>query len=63
MKKGLIVLVAVIAAACSSPEVKDIDPTLEVSSETIEKIKEAQDANVELEEIDGELDSLIKNAN
>lgn len=63
MKIVMLLVTVMIGAACSSPEVKDIDPTLEVSSETTEKIKEAQDANVELEQIDGELDSIIKNAN
>lgn len=58
MKNALILLAVVFATSCSSGD-KEVDPSLKVSSDTSEKIKEAQDVNIELEEIDGELDSLI----
>ena len=46
-----------ILVACNSSA--EVDPEMEVSSDTIDKLKEAQDENIELEAIDGELDSLI----
>jgi len=57
MKNALILFAVILATSCSSDE--EIDPSLKVKSETTEKIKEAQDVNVQLEVIDGELDSLI----
>ncbi len=60
MKNLIKLLFLVVVTSCSSTiDPEDIDPTLEVNPETLEKIKEVQDANVELEAIDGELDSLI----
>lgn len=63
MKNLLILFSVALATACGSPAPEDIDPTLEVTTETSDKIKQAQDENVELEEIDGELDSIIKKLN
>lgn len=59
MKNVLILFAVLFFASCSADEKQDIDPTLKVKPETSEKIKEAQDVNIELEAIDGELDSLI----
>jgi division protein CdvB (Snf7/Vps24/ESCRT-III family) len=39
------------------------DENLEVTSETTKTVEEAQDLNTELEEIDGELDSLLNKIN
>lgn len=59
MKKIMIIFAIGTLVACGSTEENE-DPTkIEVKEETAEKVKKAQDANVELEEIDGELDSLI----
>lgn len=59
MKKLMIIFVVGIMVACGS-STENVDGTKkEVTPETSEKVKEAQDANVELELIDGELDSLI----
>jgi uncharacterized protein YcfL len=63
MKKIMMLFSVALVTACGSPAPEDIDPTIEVTSETSEKIKQAQDENVELEEIDGELDSIIKTLN
>jgi hypothetical protein len=58
MRIKIVVIVGLILSACgsSSDSAKDEGP---VKPETAEKMKEVQDANVELEEIDGELDSLL----
>lgn len=61
MKNALILFAVIFATSCSSDE--EIDPTLKVKAETSEKIKEAQDVNVQLEVIDGELDSLLTSIN
>lgn len=55
----MILFALTVASACSSPQPSDIDPTLKVKTETTEKINQVQAVNIELEEIDGELDSLI----
>lgn len=47
----------------SSSETTPESEKEEVKPETSKKLKEAQDLNVELEEIDGELDSLINALN
>lgn len=59
MNKLLIIFVAGILGACSSSTEEEVGEKVEVTPETTEKVKKAQDANVELELIDGELDSLI----
>lgn len=58
MKIKLVVIVGLIVSACgnSSDSASDEGP---VKTETVEKMNAIQDANVELEEIDGELDSLL----
>jgi hypothetical protein len=58
MKKIMLIVAIGTLIACGSPE-KEIALTDETTAETTEKIGEAQGANVELEEIDGELDSLM----
>jgi|TARA_R110000737_G_scaffold104095_1_gene137231 hypothetical protein len=60
MKKLMILFAVAIATSCSPTDPSEIDPTLEVNASTSEKIKEAQDENIELEEIDGELDSIMQ---
>ena len=63
MKKVLIMLAcAASLAACSSEESTEeqATPTEEtISEEDKSELKEAQDANVELEKLDGEVDSLL----
>lgn len=59
MKKLMIIFVVGIMVACGSSTENEEGTKKEVTPETSEKVKEAQDANVELELIDGELDSLI----
>ena len=53
-----VVFTGLIMSACSNStdSASDEGP---VKTQTVEKIKVVQDANVELEEIDGELDSLL----
>ncbi|MFA7274203.1 MAG: hypothetical protein WC044_10050 [Crocinitomicaceae bacterium] len=60
MKKTMIFFAVLLTAACSAKDPSDIDPTLKTNTETTKKIKEAQSENIELEAIDGELDSLIQ---
>ena len=59
MKKTMLLIVIGMATACGSSNDNIDDANLEVTTETSEKVKEAQDVNAELEEIDGELDSLL----
>jgi len=55
--------------SCGSPENKtevgedDAAPKEEIKPESAEKLKKVQDLNVEIEEVDGELDSLINYLN
>ena len=63
MKILIFLFSAALLTACGPQNPDDIDPTLETSADTSEKIKEAQNENVELEAIDGELDSIIKKLN
>lgn len=58
MKKLIIIVVLGMTAACGS-SADNVSEDDKVTPETAEKIKEAQDVNTELEEIDGELDSLL----
>lgn len=59
MRKIMLLIVIGMATACGSSNDNIDDANLEVTTETSEKVKEAQDVNAELEEIDGELDSLL----
>lgn len=60
MNKLILLLAIGMLSACGSSSTKNADGTeKEVTTATSNKIKEAQDVNAELEEIDGELDSLI----
>lgn len=59
MKKLMIIFAAGILGACGSSTEEEVGEKVEVTAETTEKVEKAQDANVELELIDGELDSLI----
>lgn len=58
MNKVIVLFFAGLIVGCGASEVSETDP---VKSETTESLKEVQDLNVELEAIDGELDSLINN--
>lgn len=58
MKKGMLIIAVGMLTACGSTD-SDAEAKMDVTPETIEKIDQAQDVNVELEEIDGELDSLL----
>lgn len=55
----MVVFATIAVAVCSSCSGSEEGDQEGVTSETTEKIVQAQDANVELEEIDGTLDSLI----
>jgi hypothetical protein len=46
-------------SACGKSKDTVVDENTEVTTETSEKIEKVQDLNIELEEIDGELDSLL----
>ena len=59
MQKLMIFLIVGLMAACSSSTGENDESEKEVTPETTEKIKKVQDENIELEEIDGELDSLL----
>ena len=63
MKQLLLVFAVVLLTACGQSKDKVDDETLEVTSETAKNVEEAQDLNTELEEIDGELDSLLNKIN
>lgn len=62
MKVKTLIIVGLILSACAGPTESEINEG-PVTTETTEKIKVVQDANVELEEIDGELDSLLNELN
>jgi uncharacterized protein YcfL len=59
MKKLVLMFTLGLLLACSSSTLNEDGSEKGVSNETSKKIKEAQDENVELEAIDGELDSII----
>jgi uncharacterized protein YcfL len=63
MKQLILIFAITMLTACGPSSEKTVDETLEVTSETSESIKEAQNNNSELEEIDGELDSLLNKLN
>ncbi|WP_339886739.1 hypothetical protein [uncultured Flavobacterium sp.] len=63
MKQILLIFAVAILTACGPSAEKVDDENLEVTSETTKTIEEAQDLNTELEEIDGELDSLLNKIN
>ncbi len=64
MKKlMLFIAIGVICSCGSSTTDKANETDQEVTNATAEKIKTAQDVNTELEEIDGELDSLMQSLN
>ncbi len=57
--RKLIVFMALGLAACGGEEQSGEGDKQPVNPKTTQKIKKAQDVNTELEEIDGELDSLL----
>lgn len=59
MKKILILLIIGCVVSCSSSNEGDSENKDAVAPETTKKIEDAQGANIELETMDGELDSLI----
>lgn len=59
MNKLMVIFIVGIFSACSSSPEGEERAKESVKAETSEKLQKVQDANVELEEIDGELDSLI----
>jgi division protein CdvB (Snf7/Vps24/ESCRT-III family) len=63
MKQLLLIFAAALLTACGPSIEKVDDENLEVTSETTKTVEEAQDLNTELEEIDGELDSLLNKIN
>lgn len=60
MRKSMVIFLLLFVASCGSPEVNEDGTPINVTPETSAKMTEAQDVNVELEKIDGELDSLLK---
>jgi|GEM_PF-1676270 DNA-binding transcriptional regulator GbsR (MarR family) len=63
MKQLLLIFAVVFLTACGPSNKEEVDENMEVTSETSKNIEEAQDLNTELEEIDGELDSLLTKIN
>ncbi len=59
MKKLALIFAVMLMTACGKSNDNAVDENMEVTTETSEKIEEVQDLNTELEEIDGELDSLL----
>lgn len=59
MKQLLLIFAIAFLTACGPSTEKEVDENLEVTTETTKNIEEAQDLNIELEAIDGELDSLL----
>jgi len=59
MKKIALIFAVIVMSACGKSNDKVEDENIEITTETSKKIEEAQDLNTELEEIDGELDSLL----
>ncbi|MES2800652.1 MAG: hypothetical protein V4638_11590 [Bacteroidota bacterium] len=59
MKKSIFILSVLFLTSCGSTDANEEGTQEKVKTETSEKLKEAQDVNTELEEIDGELDSLL----
>jgi outer membrane biogenesis lipoprotein LolB len=59
MKQLLLIFAIAFLTACGSSTEKEVDENLEVTTEKSKNLEEAQDLNIELEEIDGELDSLL----
>lgn len=59
MKQLLVFFAIAFLTACGSSTEKEVDEKQEVTTETSKNIEEAQDVNIELEAIDGELDSLL----
>lgn len=59
MKQLMLIIAVSMLTACGPSGEKGDDEKMEVTTETSEKIVEVQDVNTELEEIDGELDSLL----
>lgn len=59
MKKLALIFAVVMLTACGKSNENVDDENMEVTTETSNDIEEVQDLNVELEEIDGELDSLL----
>lgn len=58
MKKPIVMFVF-LAVLASCGQEKEEDPTQPVTDEVKKELKEAEDLNVELEKIDGEIDSLM----
>lgn len=59
MNKLMLILIVGLFSACSSSSGGEENAKESVKTETSENLTEVQELNVELEEIDGELDSLI----
>lgn len=59
MKKLALIFAVILMSACGKSKDNVVDEKTEVTSETSEKIEKVQGLNTELEEIDGELDSLL----
>lgn len=58
MKQILMLLLVVSVVSCGT-NIEDVDPEAPVTEETKEELKIVQDDNVAIEELDGQLDSLI----
>lgn len=58
MKYLLITALAFGFASCGT-DIEDVDPEAPVTEETKEELQTVQEDNIDLEELDGQLDSLI----
>lgn len=61
MKKIIVLFMLGLLIACGESD--ELDKQEAVNDETMEKLTKVQELNVELEQIDGELDSLINSVN
>lgn len=59
MKKIRLLLVISVLISCQSCSENEDEKTTDITSETTKELEEVQETNVELETMDGELDSLI----
>ena len=59
MKKLTLIFAVLLIIACGKSNENVDDENIEITTETAKDIEKVQDLNLELEEIDGELDSLL----
>lgn len=57
--KYILSLVLTASLASCGTDIEDVDPEAPVTEETKEELENVQNDNVDIEELDGQLDSLI----